>query len=173
MFLDQGDIPVGAPPEVVYLRAASIAKYFISLVSTNYFDSPYCRKEIAHAARSGARIIRVNVPPIPAAPNDMAWIDTPNWNPQTGSPNGLDMVLELSLHAAVRIPASASNIDVRKDACGYLMEQLDQTGLLQLWNRLGYMDRVNPSDHMDENIRRILQATTQARVHTLCTALAL
>jgi len=42
------------------------------------------RKEIA-LRLYGRRLIRVNVPPVPAAPGgNMPWIDGPNWNAQQG-----------------------------------------------------------------------------------------
>ena len=67
VFLDDGQIPVGANAEQTYLRAASHAEYFIALVSNNYFHSDFCKREIAHAARCMRRLIRVNIPPMPAS----------------------------------------------------------------------------------------------------------
>lgn len=98
VFLDDGNIAVGANPEEVFLKAASRVRYFIALVSENYFGSPYCKKEIAHAARSRCRLIRVNVLPTwPTAPPDMPWVDFPNWNPVKGERGGLTQSLEVSL----------------------------------------------------------------------------
>ena len=41
MFLDDGSIAVGADAELVFLRAASHARYFIALVSSTYFESGF------------------------------------------------------------------------------------------------------------------------------------
>src|SRR5947208_7083326 len=89
-----GRIAVGADAEQTYLRAASHAEYFIALVSKNYFQSDFCKREIAHAARCRRRLIRVNIPPVPPAPNDMPWIDGPNWHKQQGKAIGLEPALE-------------------------------------------------------------------------------
>jgi len=173
VFLDDGSIPVGADSGQVYLRAASNAEYFIALVSENYFQSDFCKKEIAHAARCQQRLIRVNVPPVPAAPSDMPWIDSPNWNKQQGSPSGLDTALEQSLLSAVQIQPSAATIaDLRKEACQFLMSQLSPSELVGLWNRLLWMTDLTPTGSKQENIRLILQETTGQRLPVLCNALA-
>ena len=137
VFLDDSGIAVGADSEKVYLSAASKAEYFIALISENYFQSDFCKKEIAHAARCGGRLVRVNVPTFPAAPNDMPWIDSPNWSKQQGQPNGLDSTLEETLLSVVQIkPSTDTIVDLRKEACQFLMEQLSFGELDRLWNRL-------------------------------------
>jgi len=173
VFLDDDSIPVGADSEQIYLRAASNAEYFIALVSGNYFQSGFCKKEIAHAARCQRRLIRVNVPPVPSAPSDMPWIDSPNWNKQQGSPSGLATALEQSLLSAVQIQPSAATIaDLRKEACQFLMSQLSPSELIGLWNRLLWMNDLTPAGSKQENIRLILQETTAQRLPVLCNALA-
>lgn len=172
VFLNNGSIPVGADAERVFLRAASHAPYFIALVSRSYFGSPYCKKEIAHAARCGNRLVRVNIPPVPPAPNDMPWIDRPNWNPQQGTGNRLDTGLENSLLAAVQTSQGMGMIaDLRREACQFLMEQLSLGELQQLWNRLGYMGSFAPGSSTHDIIRVVLQESTGDRLRVLCTGL--
>jgi hypothetical protein len=172
VFLDSGEIPVGAEPELVFLDAASKAKYFIALVSRRYFGSPYCKKEIAHAARKMRRLIRVNVPPVPSAPADMPWIDGSNWNRENGDPNGLAPELEQTLLRAIQTPASAPMADLRKEACQYLMEQLSFNGLDELWNRLPWMQRIKTPDSAAGYIKKIREeTTTAARLDILSNAL--
>ena len=174
VFLDNGSIAVGADSEKVYLNAASKADYFIALISENYFQSDFCKKEIAHAARCGGRLVRVNVPPFPAAPNDMPWIDSPNWSKQQGQPNGLDCTLEEALLSVVQIKPSADTIaDLRKEACQFLMEQLSFGELDRLWNRLPWMSDFRPGDSKPQNIGKILQEVTSQKLPILCNALAL
>lgn len=172
VFLDNGNIPVGANAEQVFLRAASSAPYFIGLVSENYFESAYCKKEIAHAARVGRRLIRINVPPYPPAPNDMHWIDTPNWNTQQGNASGLSRALEESLFAAIHTPLTANNADLRESACRYLMEQLSTNDLSGVLNRLQWMKDISPLSSKNDRIRQILQEVTSTRLPDLCSVLA-
>jgi hypothetical protein len=173
IFLDDGRIAVGATAEPTYLRAASTAEYFIALVSKDYFQSDFCKREIAHAARCRRRLIRVNIPPVPSAPNDMPWIDGPSWNKQQGNANGLDSGLEESLLSAVRIPSSVETIaDMRKEACEFLMEQLSPGELERLWNRLPWMRDFSPGNARHQNIGSILREVTTQRLPMLCNALA-
>lgn len=172
VFLDNGNIPVGANAEQVFLRSASRAPYFIALVSENYFESPYCKKEIAHAARARRRLIRVNVAPCPPAPSDMPWVDTPNWNSQPGEAGGLSPALEGSLLTAVRTPASANVADLREPACQYLLEQMSANDLSGIWNRLTWMRDITPALSKNDKIRQILQELTPTRLPELCGALS-
>ena len=173
VFLDDGRIAVGADAEQTYLRAASHAEYFITLVSKNYFQSDFCKREIAHAARCRRRLVRVNIPPVPPVPNDMPWIDGPNWNKQQGNANGLEPGLEESLISAVHIPSSVETIaDLRKEACEFLMEQLSPGELERLWNRLPWMRDFGPGNARHQNIGSILREVTTQRLPTLCNALA-
>jgi len=173
VFLDDGQIPVGADAEQTYLRAASHAEYFIALVSNNYFQSDFCKKEIAHAARCRRRLIRVNTPPIPSVPNDMPWIDSPNWNRQQGNASGLDPALEEALLAAVQLPSSVVTIaDLRKEACQFLMDQLSLGEVERLWNRLPWMTDFSPGNAKHQNIGLILREATAQRLPVLCNALA-
>ena len=173
VFLDDGSIAVGADSEKVYLNAASKAEYFIALISENYFQSDFCKKEIAHAARCRQRLVRVNIPPSPAAPNDMPWIDSPNWSRQQGQPNGLDSALEETLLSVIQIKPSTDTIaDLRKEACQFLMEQLSFGELDTLWNRLPWMSDFRPGDSKSQNIGKILQEATSQRLPILCNALA-
>lgn len=173
VFLDNGVIPIGADAERVFLRAASRADYFIALVSPNYFDSPYCQKEIAHAARAGNRLIRVNVPPVPDAPNNMPWINNPNWVQENGSGNGLSRELEAVLLDAVRIDRRADNTDLRENACVFLLGQSSRQTIHRAWNQLGMnRDFGNPPTSNNETIGLILQEATGARLSELCSVLA-
>lgn len=172
VFLDNGNIPVGANAEQVFLRAASNAPYFIALVSKNYFESVYCKKEIAHAARTRRRLIRINILPYPPAPNDMPWIDTPNWNSQQGDACGLTRALEESLLIAIHTPLTANNADLRVPACQYLMEQLSANELSGVWNRLQWMRDISPGLSKNDRIRQILQEIASTRLPELCSVLA-
>jgi hypothetical protein len=172
VFLDNGNIPVGANAEQVFLRAASRAPYFIVLVSENYFESPYCKKEISHAARTQRRLIRINVAPYPPAPNDMPWVDTPNWNSQQGDAGGLTRALETSLLIAVRTPSTANLADLREPACQYLLEQTSANDLSGVWNRLTWMRDITPALSKNDKIRQILQEVTPTRLPELCNALS-
>jgi ribosomal protein S15P/S13E len=172
VFLDDGSIPVGADAELVFLRAASHAGYFIPLVSSGYFESSFCKMEIAHAVRCGRRLIRVNVPPVPAAPSDMPWIDDSYWVQHPGSPDRLNLALQRALQTAVRIPQSANVADRRRGACQFLMEQMSPGDLGKLWNRLDWMSEHTPAHRKDENVRFILQEAAGQRLSMLCNALA-
>ena len=172
VFLDNGNLPVGADAEKLYLTAAGRAKYFIALVSEHYFGSPNCKKEIAHAARSGVRMIRVNVPPVPDAPNDLPWIDGPNWNSQKGDIKGLSEALEASLSRAIEtLPSTETIFDNRKNGCSFLLNQLSSNELLRVWNNLIFMEDFTPAASKTENIRVILQEATGAKLSLLCNAL--
>jgi hypothetical protein len=173
VFLDDGSIAVGADAELVFLRAASHARSFISLVSSTYFESSYCKKEIAHALRCGRRLIRVNIPPVPAPPSDMPWIDGPNWVRHQGSPSGLDVALQRNLLAAIETtPPTANVADLRREACQFLMEQMSPGELGKVWNRLSWMDEHEPANSKSGNIRLILQEAAGQRLPVLCNALA-
>jgi hypothetical protein len=173
VFLDDGRIAVGADAEQTFLRAASHTEYFIALISKNYFQSDFCKREIAHAARCRRRLIRVNIPPVPPVPSDMPWIDGPNWSKQQGIANGLELGLEESLLSAVRIPSSVETIaDLRREACQFLMEQLSPGELDRLWNRLPWMRDFSPGNARHQNIGSILREVTTQRLPVLCNALA-
>lgn len=154
-------------------RAASHAPYFISLVSPTYFDSPYCRKEIAHSARSGNRVIRVNIEPVPNAPNDMTWVDNPNWLNVKGEGNGLSPELEEALQNAVNTPRGENIVDLREQACLFLLNQKTRQEIIRLWNQLrmhtnfGEIPGSNPTA-----INYILQEASGVRLDELCNALA-
>lgn len=173
VFLDAGEIPVGADAERQFLTAASNAGNFIALVSENYFASDFCKKEIAHAARCRRRLIRVNVPPFPSTPKDMPWIDDPNWVKQQGQASGLTRELEQALLAAVRTPAAAATIaDDRYGACQFLLEQMIFNDLYALWNRLEWMKELRPKDSKAEMIMQIQQNTPESKRDVLCKALS-
>jgi hypothetical protein len=173
VFLDNGNIAPGADAEKVFLLAASQASYFIALVSRSYFESPYCKKEIAHAARQKRRLLRVNIPPTQSAPSDMPWIDGPNWLMEPGEANGLSLKLEQALLSAVTIQPTAGNIaDLRIEACQFLMDQLSPNDLARLWNRLSWLREITPDGSKARMIRQILEESTGPRMDVLCNALA-
>lgn len=174
VFLDRSDIPVGADPARVYLRAVSAARNFVALVSRNYLDSDICKLELAHAARSRTRVIRVNIPPLPHVPADLAWINTPNWNPVEGAATGLTPQLEYTLLAATRAPAAANVADLRRQGCQYLMEQMAfPMELEQLRGRLPWMMGYNFMGlNQAQVVSTIQQATKATDLDGLCAALA-
>lgn len=173
VFLDRGGIAVGADPAQVYLRAASAAKYFIALVSETYFDSPFCRKEIAHALRMRRRLIRVNLSEdVPSAPPEMPWLGRPNWVNRDGDGERLSNGLEEALRNAVQTPASANVADLRRQACRYLLEELSKNELDAVWGRLSWMDEYDKAPTKQGKIEQIMQEVTEERVEELCNALA-
>lgn len=173
VFLDNGNIAPGADAEKVFLYAASQANYFIALVSRNYFESPYCLREIAHAARQKRRLLRVNLPPVQSAPKEMPWIDGPNWLSEKGSADGLSPQLERVLLSAVTILPTAANLaDFRIEACQFLMDQLSRNDLERLWNLLPWMRDLSPDGSKPKMIRQILEEATGPRLDILCKALA-
>ena len=173
VFLDAGEIPPGADAEKQFLTAASNASNFIMLVSENYYSSVFCKKEIAHAARRRHRLIRVNVPPVPSSPSDMPWIDDSNWLREEADSPGLTSRLEGALLNAVRTPASSDTIaDNRKGACQFLLEQMNFDDLYGLWNRLEWMKKTKPLFSTPEIIMQIWQTTPDAKLDSLCIALA-
>jgi hypothetical protein len=173
VFLDRGDIAVGADPPMVYLRAASAAKFFIALVSDTYFDSPFCRKEFAHAARMRRRLIRVNLSPdVPNAPPQMPWLGRPNWLNQEGDGDGLTPALDSALKNAVRTPSSANVADLRRQACVYLLKQLAKDEIDTVWNSLSWMFEIDKKSSKQEKIEQIMQEVTDERLQELCDALA-
>lgn len=173
VFLDDGNIAPGADAERVFLRAASQADYFIAIVSRSYFESPYCKKEIAHAARMKKRLLRVNIPPVQPAPSDMPWIDGSNWLKETGAVDGLSPQIEQTLLSAITIQPTAANLaDLRREACQFLLYQFSQNDLDGLWNRLPWMQGITPEGSRNRIVRQILDEATGARLDLLCNALA-
>jgi hypothetical protein len=172
VFLDNGDIPAGANAEQVFLDAASKADYFISLVSANYYQSAFCKKEIAHSARCRKRMMRINIAPIPPAPNDMPWIDSPNWVSQQGNSNGLTPALEQTIFTLIVTPSSANIYDLRREGCQFLLTQLSPNDLMTIWNRLPHMSEIEPPNSKQDKIRYILQESNSQRLDLLCNALA-
>lgn len=173
VFLDNGVIPVGADAEQVFLRAASRADYFIALVSPTYFESPYCQREIAHAARAGKRLIRVNITPVPDAPSNMIWVNSPNWLSIKGSGDGLSTELETALLDAVKIKAAAPLADLREAACRYLLNQLPQQALIRVWNEMRmYADFGEMPGSKPTAINHILQEAIGGKLSELCNVLS-
>jgi hypothetical protein len=173
VFLDDGSIAPGADAGNTFLIAASRADYFVALVSEGYFESQFCKREIAHALRCRRRMIRINVPPVPPAPSDMPWFDNVNWMNEQGSAEGLAGTVERSLLSAIQIPYSASSVsDQRRQACGFLMEQLSVIELDRLRNRLSWMSDVDFTGSKHQKIALVLQETTEQRLDELCRALA-
>jgi hypothetical protein len=173
VFLDDGSIPPGADAQRMFLRAASEAKYFIALISEHYFDSDFCKLEVAHAARVRSRLIRVNVPPVPPPPADMPWIDGPNWVKYSGDNRGLDTEIEGALLGSVGIESNSNTLaDCRRESCQFLMDLMSRNELFELWNRLTWMTELDPTGSNQMIMRLILQETTAARLPVLCNALA-
>lgn len=172
VFLDDSSIPPGDDAERDFLRAASRAGHFICLISRSYFDSEFCQKEIAHAARAGRRLIRVNISPVPSAPADMPWIDGPNWLQEKGNEAGLEQPLENALLAALETP-SVGGMDLRRQACQYLMSIKSPGEIQDVWTRLPWINQnFQMTSSRSGNISQILQETTGGRLAELCNALA-
>lgn len=173
VFLDSGEILPGVDPQTVFLQAASSAKVFIMLVSQDYFSSPYCRKEVAHASRSGARLVRVNVGPIPAPPAELPWIDGPQWLDEKGWKDGLSMELEASILKVLDLgDHAASPADYRREGCLYLLEQMSLNDLTRIRTRLTYMQEIRPPSSKADVIDEIMRETTGGRMGILCNVLS-
>lgn len=171
-FLDVSDIAPGEDPPREYLEAASAAPYFIALVSQTYFESAACRLEIAHAARARNRILRINVPQVPVTPADLIWVDQPNWVAQQGTPSGLSAELAEAVYNAVRTTEGRA-IDLRRDACRYLMERRSRNALLALVRRLPWMREFDftGTPNSGSIIDAIHRETSDDDVPTLCAVL--
>lgn len=173
VFLDRADVPPGSNAELLFLRAASAAPHFIALVSPSYFDSQFCRKELAHAARTGARILRVNLQPVAAPPPAMPWIQGLSWVRSPASAEGLGRDLVREIDAALRSPAGPDTVaDLRKEGCSYLLGVLTRAQLVAVWNCVGYMDRHEVPESLNEAVRMLLGETSESRLNMLCAALA-
>lgn len=173
VFLDRGDIPAGAHPDVAYLRAASAAPNFIALISRSYFESLPCTFELAHAARAGNRLLRVNVPPTAPTPPPLVWFDQPNWVAEQGAASGLSPELGNALLEVARLPKGKDVMDVRRDACRYLLEEKSRAELMEVLARLPWMREFDFS--AVANTRLIVNAihteTSDNNLPTLCAIL--
>ena len=116
VFLDSGLISPGADFEKVFLPAASETPHFLSLISPTYFDSDYCKAELAHALRSAKNVIPVLVGGNFTSPNDMPWLNKINPSPVTGNGQGLSRELEDFLLPIVQQSPAPANYNHRLDA---------------------------------------------------------
>ncbi|HEX2210871.1 MAG TPA: toll/interleukin-1 receptor domain-containing protein [Longimicrobium sp.] len=174
VFLDRSDIPAGAHPELEYLRAASAAPNFIALVSKTYFDSLPCTFELAHAARARNRLLRVNVAPVAPTPPALVWFDQPNWVADGVTPTGLSTDLARTLLELVRLPRGQNVMDLRRDACRYLLEQKKRAELMEVLARLPWMVDFDFSGVANTKliVNSINSETSNNNLPTLCAVLA-
>lgn len=174
VFLDRSDIPAGACPELEYLRAASAAPSFIALVSRTYFDSLPCTFELAHAARAGNRLLRVNVPPLATTPPALVWFDRPNWVGEQGAASGLTPELAGTLLEHVRLPRGEKVMNLSRDACRYLLEQMERPDLMKVLRSLNWMRSFDYSRVPDKNeiADGIYRHTSDNDLPYLCSVLA-
>lgn len=174
VFLDRGDIAAGAHPELEYLQAASAAPTFIALVSKTYLRSLPCTFELAHAARAGNRLLRVNVPPVAPTPPDLVWFNQPSWVAQQGASGGLSHELANTLLEHVRLPRGQNVMDLRLDACRYLLENMSRPELEAVVRRLPYMRGYSYSGVANTNqiVNDVYSLTTDKYVPALCDVLA-
>ncbi len=172
VFLDDSSIAPGDDAEQIFLHAASRTAHFICLASRSYLDSEFCKKEIAHAARTGRRLIRINIAPSPSIPPDMPWVDGPNWLQEKGNEAGLEQPLERAILAALGT-APSGGMDLRSQACQYLMDSYSMGDLQSLWNRLPWLyQKFEMTNSRAGNIGIVLKEATGGRLVELCNALA-
>lgn len=102
----------------------------------------------------------------------MTWVDAPNWIKERGDRGGLTQSLEAALLSAVRTPMSVNLMDLRQQACHYLLTKLTIEQINAVWNSLPWMAEIIKRDSKNERISQILQeSTTPERLRELSAAL--
>ena len=175
VFLDDDQLPPGVSSDRVFLQAASQSPLFIALVTLDYWESLYCKRELAHALRAGQRVVLVTVDGGSPIPTDMPWLAAMTSGAPQGSASGLGRDLERYVHniVATGVRFSAVN-DYRVRACSFLMFDLSDDELEALKNQFDWTRRVSWSGGPDAKIGSILNAVGRDPTHTqeLCAALA-
>jgi len=160
VFLDDGHIPLGVNFERVFLPAASETPFFISLVSPRYFESDYCKREIAHALRAARSVILAEVGTrlSNVIPVEMPWLARLNPSPKKGNSEGLSGELEEFLLSQVKRRSEAPRVyDFQLDACRFLLSRLGPVPLTRLINSLGWLDRINTHASLDEQVQSVIR----------------
>lgn len=174
--MDNGQIPNGLNFERIFTQAASTTKRLIVLASPSYFESPYCKLEIAHALRGGNQVILVQVGTRFAniIPADMPWLTTLNPAQVDGAAAGLTPQFDDYIKKQVN-PAVPPHSDYafRLNACTYLLERLGDADLQQVINRNDWLLRSNMSGGLDSIIQVIRReaGANSTRIQQLCTSL--
>lgn len=176
VFLDSGHIPLGVDFERVFLGAASEASYFLALVGPKYFDSHYCKREIAHALRSARNVVLIEVGSRLSSiiPGDMPWLARLNPSSIKGNTDGLSRELEtLVVDQVTRKPVAPPVHDFQLDACSFLLSRLGSGQLTQVINRLRWLNRINTRADLDEQVQSVLREAQSdtTKVRELCAAL--
>jgi len=175
VFLDNSIIPPGADFEKVFLPAASETAHLIFLASSTYFDSTYCKAELAHALRSAKNVIPVPIGGYFHPPNDMPWLNQMNTGPLIGDGHGLSKDLEDFLLPIVGQSPAPPNYNHRLNACIYLLQQMGRNDLLSRFATSNWLsDIINqgtgPANWMVSIRQEVGNNTT--RLNELCSALA-
>ncbi len=174
VFLDSGQLPPGVDAERVFYRVASEAPYFLCLASARYFDSEYCKREIAHAFRSAQNVLLIDTG-MSSYPRDMPWLSArPNQVPIKGDGAGLSAELEGYLVRQVTQQPTARSIhDFRSDACAFLLAKLGTGDLISVVNSLSWLRRININTNLDIVVKLILDeiGIDTTRLQELCAAL--
>jgi len=175
VFLDDGNIPPGVSFEKVFLGAASKTPHFVCLASPFYFNSTYCKTELAHALREGRNLIPVPVDGSWTPPNDMPWLTRVHTANVGGSGQGLSTNLETYLLTQVQQKSPPINHDFHLEACVYLLEQLGDTELTRLIARLTWLRRIAIKGMSTDDLTLAIQreiGNNTTHLQELCTALA-
>ncbi len=175
VFLDNSEIPPGVSFENVFLPAASQATHFICLATHSYFNSDYCRREVAHSLRAGRNFIPVPVDGNWPEVKSMPWLVRIHKADVRGSGQGLSENLKSYLLAQIQQSPAPRNHEFHVDACIYLLQELGETEKTRIINRLDWLrnipNRGMSSEDMISAIQREVGGNT-TRIQELCTALA-
>ncbi|RYZ91872.1 MAG: toll/interleukin-1 receptor domain-containing protein [Proteobacteria bacterium] len=144
VFYDKPGISGGVDWEKVFLRAASRAKHIILLLSPLYFESAYCKKEIAHSARTGGKILKVNCNG-PLVDSELSWLGTVNPVRFTGNPGFLDLNLADEIVLEVQKSSTGPNFSHRVNGCAYLLSHMSRGELDSLCGRVECLRDLNPN----------------------------
>src|SRR5262249_12736355 len=140
-----------------------------------YFDSTYCKAELAHALRMARNVLPVPVGGGFQPPNDMPWLNQMNPSPIVGGGQGLSKELEDYLLPIVTQSTAPMNYNHRLDACIYLLQQMGRNELLSRFATSNWLsDIINqgtgPANWM-VSIRQEI-GNNATRLNELCSALA-
>jgi len=153
-FLDDPALVAGTPWEPVFLGAASRADNLLAIITSDYWDSPYCRLEIAHSARSGRRIIPVSCGGR-LDPPEFPWLVTLTSVRErldgTGTTESFLLDLDVQLEAPVVV-------DNRWEGCAYLLKNSSNQRLRELTSSLGFLAGINQRQNHDEIVASIAAA---------------
>ncbi len=175
VFLDSSIIPPGVSFERIFLPVASDTSHFVFLASDSYFDSTYCKAELAHALRTARNVIPVPIGGNFHPPNDMPWLNQMNPCLIIGDGQCLSKELEDYLLPVVTQNPAPTNCDHRLNACIYLLQQMGRNELLSRFATSNWLsDIINQGTGPQHWIVAIRQevGNNTTRLNELCSTLA-